>query len=147
MKYVFLDQFGCFASLVAALYAAGNLPAEVNYHQVLMLLNFAGTGHFRPGKLTYRARDKEGNEYYTLSAGVYGSFIKNILGPEILKMVRSPKQIVLYDLSGLNLWLLNLLEFFLPGRLRKLSQKLWAYYLCRRMPLLVRSIKGLKETA
>jgi len=141
VKHVFLDQFGCFASLVAAFFAAGYLKEEADFRQLLLIPDFAEPYHYHPGELQLRARDEQGNEYYTLSAGVYSSFVKTVLGPEILRLLGPQKQLLLYDVSRLNPWPLSLLELLLGGRFRQFTRTVWAKYLSARLPLIVRRIK------
>jgi hypothetical protein len=141
VKHVFLDQFGCFASLVAAVFAAGHLKEEAHYRQLLSIPDFAEPHPYHPGELQLRARDEQGNEYYTLSAGVYGCFVKTVLGPEILRLLGTQKQMLIYDLSSINPWSLCILEMLTRGRFRKYIKTIWAKYLSARMPSLVRRIK------
>lgn len=142
VKHVFLDQFGCFASLVAAVFAAGYLKEEADFQQLLLIPDFAEPHFYQPGELQLRARDEQGNEYYTLSAGVYSGFVKTVLGPEILRLLGSQKhQLLIYDLSRINPWSLSLLEVLLGGRFREFTRTVWAKYLSARLPLIVRSIK------
>lgn len=128
MKIVFLDQWGCFASVVVAARCAGILPPQANYRDILKLPYFAEEGSYQPGELYYVGKDQVGNDFYTLGVGRYGCFIKTKVWPEMLKISQGKEKVVLYDVSFLNSVFLNFLEVLSKGKLRKFSKYIWAYW-------------------
>jgi len=138
VKLIFLDQLGCYASVVAAAYYAGILQGKVTYQEILTLPYFGAQGSNQPGELYEFGEDGKGRKLYTLSVGNYGPFINGVLWPEMLKLLQTKEQIVLYDLSFINPFLLNLLGTILRRRLRGILKLVWAYYLAKKMPLLVK---------
>ena len=143
MKLIFLDQLGCYASVVAAAYHAGALQEKVTYQEILNLPYFGEQCSTQPGELYEFGEDRKGQKLYTLSVGNHGSFLNDVLWPEMLRLLQAEEpikeQIVLYDLSSLNSFLLNLLETVLRGRLRGILKLVWAYYLAKKMPLIVKA--------
>jgi hypothetical protein len=141
VKIVFLDQFGSFASVVAAAYCTGILHEQVNYKEILALPFFAEKSSNQPGECYYLGKDKDGNEFYTLGVGLYGNFIATVAGPEMLKMLEAKENISLYDLSAFNPVFLNILEIVTGGKLRDWSKYLWAYYLSKKMSIIIKMVK------
>ena len=129
MKIVFLDQFGCFASVVLAAYCSGALsPKAVKTKDILNLPHFADAENFQPGELFFLGKDQVENNYYTLGAGSYSSFIMNVVWPDLKKIGEIKETIVLYDANSLNSFFLILLEILSQGRLRKITKYFWALW-------------------
>ena len=129
MKIVFLDQFGCFASIVLAAYCIGILsPQAAKTQDILNLPHFADIKSFQPGKLYSLGRDQAGNDYYTLGVGFYSSFIIKMVWPDLKNLGGIKEKIVLYDANSLNSLFLIYLEVLSKGKLRKITKYLWAYW-------------------
>lgn len=141
MKIVFLDQFGSFASVVAASYCTGILKEKANYKEILALPFFAGRSSSQPGEFYYLGKDKDNNEFYTLGVGLNGNFIATVAGPEMLKMLEVKENICLYDFSSFNPGFLNITEIVTGGRLRNISKYIWAYYLAKKISKMAKMVK------
>jgi len=133
VKIVYLDQLGCFASVVMAACSMGRLPTEANYRDILNLPYFADEQNCQPGKLYYLGKDQAGTDFYTLGVGSFGNFIKAIVWPELLKLTKFKEEIIIFDVSDLNLFILNYLEILSRGKLRRASKYFWAYWLAKKM--------------
>ena len=129
MKIVFLDHFGCFASVVLAASYSGVLsPKLVKTKDILNLPHFAEVKNIQPGKLYFLGKDQAGNDYYTLGAGFYSSFIINVVWPDLKKLSEIKGRIVLYDVNSLNSFLLIYFEILSQGRFRKITKYFWALW-------------------
>ncbi|MGI6587681.1 MAG: DUF3189 family protein [Peptococcia bacterium] len=131
MKIVFVDQMGCFASVVAAAVCRGVLSEKANYRDILNLPYFADVKNYQPGQLYYMGKDQMGNRFYTLGVGRYGKLFTTVMWPEMLKISQVKEKIILYDVSSFNSVLLNFLEVLSKGKLRKISKYVWAYWFTR----------------
>ena len=129
MKIVFLDHFGCFASVVLAAYCTGILsPKAVKTKDILDSPYFADVESWQPGKLYFLGKDQAGNVYYTLGARFYSNLIKNVVWPDLKKLGEIKEKIVLYDVNSLNSLFLIYLEILSKGKLRKITKYLWVYW-------------------
>ncbi len=131
MKIVFLDQLGCFASVVVAAICRDVLSEDVKYRDLFNLPYFAAGENYQPGQLYYVGKDQRGNGFYTLAVGRHGNFITTVVWPEMLKISQGKEKILLCDVSCFNSVLLNFLEVLSRGKLRKISKYIWAYWFLR----------------
>jgi hypothetical protein len=131
VKIVFIDQLGCFASVVVAAICRDVLAEEINYRAFLNLPYFAAGENYQPGQLYYVGKDQRGNGFYTLAVGRHGNFITTVVWPEMLKISQGKEKILLCDVSCFNSVLLNFLEVLSRGKLRKISKYIWAYWFLR----------------
>lgn len=138
MKIVFIDQLGCYASLVAAV--ATSCREEVkkkrlSWRDIAGLPGFACHRDLKPGILRSYGSDSGGNELFTLGVGKEANLLI-VSAADLFKILGSHEKVRILDMSPINSPWIVLLSFLGVTPLKKITRLLAAFLLCRRLPQL-----------
>lgn len=140
MRVVFLDQIGCYASVLAASYAMGLLKESSDIKEIIQLPGFAAHETLELGK-SYFGCQKNQEVCITLGVGKEGKIIKTS-ADDLVKILGNSCEIKVVDVSQFNtgfihfLWYLKLLRPF-----ERISIFWAAWILKKRLPEMVNLVK------
>jgi len=144
MKFVYIDQRGDGAAVLAAAYHAGLITAAPAVADIVQIPFFAVHGG-APGSLGRIAGMENGDEFYALSAGKQGRLV-TVSAADFLKLLAAQETVKAVDVSDCNPAVVRLLL-----RIKKeAGPKKWAitvaaFVLKRQMPRIISKVDATKS--
>lgn len=145
IKIVFLDQLGCYASLLAAAYRVGKIGSRPSSREILDLPGFAIHRDLSLGNSFYVGEDPAGNQVYTLGTGGEGKLIE-VSARDINKILNIRSKVLLIDISGYNSFAVRVCSYLrLVGPLEKVALYGAAIFLKTAMPRISRYVERINQ--
>lgn len=101
MKIVILDQFGCYASVLAASYLTGLINENASALEIYNLPYFAAHRDIQVGKIYYVGTDEAGNDIYCLGVGGEAKLIAKS-SEDLFKIIGIENEVCLIGVSSIN---------------------------------------------
>lgn len=144
-KIIFLDQLGCYASLLAASYRTGKIGTSPSVKDILGLKGFAAHRDLSLGYSVYLGQDSGGNQVYTLGAGGEAKLIEVSAG-DINKILGIRSSLRFIDVSSCNPVAVRVCSYLrLVGPLDNWARYVAAFFLRAAMPRISREVERIEQ--